>query len=120
MTKKLSVAIGSYMKDNQQKTRWQNIGVILEKDGKEFALLDPTVDLGGVLALQNIEAAKQNKPASDRIMAGVFLEDNQGQQQQGGYQQQAPQQQYQNQQQPQQGQQQPQQNNYQNAQNPNF
>lgn len=92
MAKKLSAAIGSYTKDNQQKTRWQNIGVILEKDGKEFVLLDPTVDLGAVLQLQNIEAMNQGKPLSDRIMVGVFEEQQQGYQQPQQYQQQPQQQ----------------------------
>ena len=115
MSKKLSAAVGSYQKDGQDKVRWQNIGVILDNNGKEYVLLDPTVSLGGIMALQNAEAMKKGEPLRDRIMVGVFEEDNQ---QQGGYQQQVPQQQYQQApQQPQQGYQQ-QGNGYQQARDP--
>lgn len=46
----------------------------MEKDGREYALLDPTVNLGAVLTIQNMEAHKQGKKTSDRIMCGVFVE----------------------------------------------
>ena len=81
MAKKLSAAVGSYQKDAQDKVRWQNIGVIMESNGKEYVLLDPTVCLGGILALQNAEAMKKGEQLRDRIMVGVFEEDQQGGQQ---------------------------------------
>jgi len=93
MAKKLSAAVGSYQKDGQDKVRWQNIGVIMESNGKEYVLLDPTVSLSGIMTLQNAEAMKKGEQLRDRIMVGVFEDD-----QHGG--QQAPQQ-YQPQQQPQ-------------------
>lgn len=72
--KNLSVANGTYEKDGQQKTRWVNIGKILEKDGKEFMLLDPTINLAGF----------PREQGRDMVMVGIFEEQN-NQQQQGGY-----------------------------------
>lgn len=96
MTKKLSAVTGQYQKDGQTKAEWTNIGVIgIDKNGKEYVLLDPNISLAGVLVKQNVLAQKQGKPLSDMVFTSVFEEqaqDNQ-QQQNGGYQQQAPQQQ---------------------------
>jgi len=72
MSKKLAVANGSYMKDGQEKTRWVNVGVILEKNGKEFALIDPTINF----------AAFPREQGKDMVMVGVFEENNQQQPQQ--------------------------------------
>lgn len=97
--KKISARIGSYEKDGQTKGRFTQIGVIGQtQDGKEYVLIDPTVDLGGVLALQNVQAWKEGKEPSERIIASVF-DESASQGQQGGYGQnngyQAPQQNYQ-------------------------
>jgi len=77
MSKKLAVANGNYQKDGQEKTRWVNVGVILEKNGKEFMLIDPTINF----------AAFPREQGKDMVMVGIFDDSNQGQQQ--------PQQQYQ-------------------------
>lgn len=69
--KKLSVANGTYQKDGQEKTRWVNVGVILEKDGKEFALIDPTINF----------AAFPREQGKDMVMVGVFEEQSQNQNQ---------------------------------------
>ena len=107
MTKRLVAVTGEYVskQDNQQKAEYTEIGVIITgKNGKDYALLDPAINLAGVLMKQNALAAKRGEAPSDRVMLSVFEQDNQQQAPQGGYQQ-APQQQYQ---QPQQGYQQPQ------------
>jgi len=70
MSKKMAVANGSYMKDGVEKTRWVNVGVILEKNGKEFALIDPTINF----------AAFPREQGKDMVMVGVFEDNNQGQQ----------------------------------------
>lgn len=96
MTKRLVAVTGEYVskQDNQQKAEYTEIGVIIVgKNGKEYALLDPAINLAGVLLKQNALAAKRNEPPSDRVMLSVFEQDNQQQGQQG-YQQQ-PHQQYQ-------------------------
>lgn len=103
--KRLSAVTGEYMKDGQQKAEWTNIGVIgIDKNNKEYVLLDPTISLSGVLAKQNVLAQKRGEQPRDMVMTSVFEENNQ--QNQNGYQQQG-QQQNQNgfQQQQQQGQQ---------------
>ena len=89
--KKLSVRIGEYQgQDGQMKGRYQNIGVLMQKDdGKEYVLLDPSVSIAGLMALQQADAMKKGEPLRDRVLAGVFED----QPQQGGYQQQPAQQQ---------------------------
>ena len=92
--KKLLFKTGTYT--NQQgetKNNYVELGAILQgDDGSEYAIIEPTVDLAGVLLKQNALAAKQGKPARDSIMCGIF-DKQQNQQQAGGFQQQAPQQQ---------------------------
>ena len=65
--KNLSVANGTYTKDGQDKTRWVNIGKIIEKDGKEFMLIDPTINF----------AAFPREQGRDMVMVGIFEEQNQ-------------------------------------------
>ena len=99
MAKKITARVGSYTNaQGEQKGRFVEIGALgISQAGKEYVLINPTVDLGGVLQLQNIEAAKEGKEPSDRIICSVFDNDNaQGQgngygqapQRQQGYQQQ--------------------------------
>ena len=95
MTKRLVAVTGNYTsKDGQEKAEYTEIGVIIVgKNGKEYALLDPAINLAGVLLKQNALAAKRNEPPSDKVMLSVFEQDNQqqaqqGYQQQGNYQQQ--------------------------------
>ena len=93
MTKRLSAVVGEYInKENQPKAEWVNIGIIgIGKNNKEYVLLDPTINLAGILLKQNVLAQKRNEAPSDMIMASIFEEQqNQGQQnnnQQQGYQQ---------------------------------
>lgn len=97
MTKRLVAVTGNYIskQDQSEKAEYTEIGVIITgKNGKEYALLDPAINLAGVLLKQNALAAKRNEPPSDRVMLSVFEQDNQQQGQQQGYQQQ-PQQGYQ-------------------------
>ena len=99
MAKRLSAVTGEYTKDGQQKAEWTNVGVLTTgSNGKEYLLLDPAVDLAGVLLKQNVLAAKKGEQPRDMVMTSVFEEqnnNNQGYQNQG-YQQQ-PQQGYQQQ-----------------------
>ena len=92
MAKRLSAVVGEYQdKQGQQKAEWTNIGVIgTGKNGKEYVLLDHTVNLAGVLVKQNVLAQKRNETLSDMVMTSVFEDDN-NQNNNQGYQQ-APQQ----------------------------
>lgn len=90
MTKRLVAVTGEYIskQDNQQKAEYTEIGVIITgKNNKEYALLDPSVNLAGVLMKQNALAAKRNEPPSSTVMVSLFDQEAQ-QPQQGGYQQQ--------------------------------
>lgn len=95
MAKRLVVKTGEYT--NQQgetKGEYTKIGVILNNQNGDFILMDPTINLAGVLLKQNALAAKQGKQPSDSVMVSVFEDQpQQSQPQQSGYQQQAPQQQ---------------------------
>lgn len=95
MTKRLSAVVGEYTnKENQQKAEWSNIGIIgVGKNNKEYVLLDPTVNLAGILLKQNVLAQKRNEAPSDMVMASIFEEQPQqnnfqqpNQQQNNGYQ----------------------------------
>lgn len=89
MTKRLVAVTGEYIskQDSQQKAEYTEIGVIITgKNGKDYALLDPSVNLAGVLMKQNSLAAKRNEPPSSTVMVSLFEQDAQ-QQPQGGYQQ---------------------------------
>jgi hypothetical protein len=86
MAKRIAAKTEEYQKDGETKGKWIQIGVILENDNGEYILLDPTVNLSGVLQKQNMLAAKKlredaNAKAKigDSIMCSVFTDDNQSQ-----------------------------------------
>lgn len=89
MTKRLVAKTGTYTnQQGEQKGEYTRIGVLMDGSNGQYMLLDPTVNLAGVLAKQNVMAANEGKPMRDSVMVSVFENDNQGQgQQQGGYQQ---------------------------------
>lgn len=91
MTKRLSVKVGEYEKDGQTKGEYIEVGVILQGDDGEYALLNPSVSLAGILAKQNIMALNKGANQRDMITCGIYENTNnnqqQGQQQQGGFQQ---------------------------------
>jgi len=61
--KDLCVVVGTYEKDGQTKKRWQTIGALMEaKDGGQFVLLDPLVNL----------AAVPRDDGKDRVMVSLF------------------------------------------------
>lgn len=94
MAKRLVVKTGEYT--NQQgetKGEYTKIGVILDNQNGEFVLMDPAVNLAGVLLKQNALAAKQGKQPSDSVMVSIFTDQpQQAAPHQGGYQQQPQQQ----------------------------
>jgi single-stranded DNA-binding protein len=60
----LAVKTGSYTdRDGKQKSRYQNIGVVMQgDDGGHYALLDPLINL----------AAVPREPGKDRVMVSMF------------------------------------------------
>ncbi len=75
MTKRIVVKTGEYEKDGKKKGEYTEIGVILSNSNGEYILLDPSVNLAGVLLKQRINL---NKTKGSMVMASIF--DNQGQQ----------------------------------------
>ncbi len=75
MVKRLSAKVGEYQKDGQTKGRYVEIGVILSGDTGEYVLMDPTVNLAGVLSLQNMMNHKKGNKVGDRIMVGVYSDE---------------------------------------------
>jgi len=90
MAKSISVKIGTYTKDGVEKGKFVKVGVILENNGGEYVLLDPSVSLAGLLIQQVQSGIAKQGPTS--VIASVF-DDNY----QGGGKRQAPQQQQQRQ-----------------------
>ena len=91
--KKLVAKVGEYQNNQgETKGRYRNLVVVMTgSDGGEYMLLDPTVNMAGVFALQASMNAANGKAPSDRVMVSVWEENSQQQapqQQQGGYQQQ--------------------------------
>jgi hypothetical protein len=77
MVKRLMVKTGEYQKDGQTKGRYTEVGVILSNDNGEYALLDPAVNLAGVLMQQKILADNNGGTSGDRVMVSIFDNDNQ-------------------------------------------
>lgn len=107
MAKRIVAKTGTYQKDGQEKGEYTKLGVMLNNDNGDYMLMDPCVNLAGVLLKQNALAAKTGGQQRDMVMISIFDDDNQhqnnnqGQQQnsnQGGFQQGGQQQQSNNQQ----------------------
>jgi len=93
MAKRITAKVEEYQKDGETKGKYVEIGVILDNDNGQFILLDPTVNIAGVLAKQNAMEFKKGGQMRENVMCSIFDNDNQQSNQQGGFQQQAPQQQ---------------------------
>lgn len=82
MSKKIVARVGQYEKNGEQKSEYCTIGFILNSEHGEYALLDPTINLAGVLARQNALAAKQGKPAREKVAVNFYDNDHPQQPQQ--------------------------------------
>lgn len=84
MAKRLVAKVGEYQKDGQTKGEYQRLGVLMQgNDGGEYMLLDPSINLAGVLIKQNAMNASKGGQLRDTVMISVFSDENQ--QQQGGF-----------------------------------
>lgn len=98
--KRLVAKVGEYEKDGQTKGEYLKVGVLMNGDNGEYLLLEPHVNLSGVLTKQNALAVNKGQQPRTSVMISVFDDSQQQNQQQpqqqaGGFQpqQQAPQQQ---------------------------
>ena len=97
MSRDLVARVGTYQDaQGKDKGEFQKIGVILSNDNGEYALIDPAVNLAGVLIKQRLDNPQK---AGGMVMCGIYDRDNnqqnnnqaqQHQQQQAQTQQQAP------------------------------
>ena len=72
MSKRIVAKVGEYEKDGETKGRYQNIGVILSNDNGEYVLLDPVVNLAGVLIQQRLLNPQK---AGEKVLASVFTDE---------------------------------------------
>ncbi len=77
MTKRITAKIDEYQKDGQTKGKYADIGVILSNDNGEYIMLNPTVDLSGVLMKQRSLSHKNGKKLGDNVMCSIFDNDQQ-------------------------------------------
>jgi len=73
MAKDIVVGVEKYTKDGQEKTKYLKIGVILSNANGEYALLDPTVNLAGVMLKQRLMNPQK---AGSSVIASIFDNDN--------------------------------------------
>ncbi|MEH6504973.1 MAG: hypothetical protein V7786_01770 [Sulfitobacter litoralis] len=88
MVKQIKAKVGTYEKNGETKGVYVDIGVIMTNQNGDYALLDPTVNLAGVLLQQQVHANKTNGKSGDRVMCSIFDNDNSqrgGGQSGGGY-----------------------------------
>ena len=77
MTKRITAKIEEYEKNGEIKGKYVDIGVILNGQHGEFVMLNPTVDLSGVLMKQRLLAQKNNGKPGDNVMCSIFDNDQQ-------------------------------------------
>jgi len=71
--KRLVAKVGEYQKDGQTKGEYVRIGVILSNDNGEYALIDPTVNLAGVMMKQRIMNPQKG---GDSVICSIFDDSN--------------------------------------------
>lgn len=91
MSKDIVAKTGEYTnREGEKKSEWTKIGVILSNDNGEYILLDPSVNLSGVLQKQNMLAVEQRREGNEKakpgkaVMCSVFDRSQQGQGQSAG------------------------------------
>jgi len=68
------VKTGSYTnKEGEQKGEYVKVGVILSNDNGEYALLDPTINMAGIMLKQQVNGIA--KAGSDSVIASVFTDE---------------------------------------------
>lgn len=73
MPRNITAAVEEYEKDGETKKRYVNIGVILEGEYGEYMLLDPTVDLAGVMLKQRLMNPKK---AGTSVLCSIWDNDD--------------------------------------------
>ena len=77
MAKKIMAKVGSYQHQGQTKNKWVQLGVVMEnKSGGEYIMLDPSVNLAGVLIQQRLSDPQKS---GERVLASIFEDKPRGQ-----------------------------------------
>jgi hypothetical protein len=77
MPKRITAKIDEYVKDGQTKGKYVDVGVIMSNQNGEYILLNPTIDLAGILMRQRILAQQTQKKAGNAVMCSIFDNDQQ-------------------------------------------
>ncbi len=82
MIKKYDIVatVGTYQKNGETKSRFKNVGVMMEKDGKPFLLLERTFNLAGL----------PNPHGKDTVLLSLYEPKDKGSDYNQGLQQSAP------------------------------
>lgn len=73
MAKRITAKIEIYTdKEGNQKGKYVDIGVILSNDNGEYILLNPTIDLSGVLIKQRLMNPQK---AGGSVMCNIFTDE---------------------------------------------
>ena len=73
MPRRITAKIDTYEKDGETKGQYIGIGVIMDGQYGEYVLLNPTIDLAGVLMRQRILDPSK---ASKSVLCNIFDDDN--------------------------------------------
>jgi len=76
MARRLVAKVGEYEKQGEKKGEYVKIGVIMNSSDGEYVLLDPTVNLAGILIKQRLLSPRKR---GDMVMVSVFDDDRQQQ-----------------------------------------
>lgn len=87
--KKIVARVGEYTnQQGEKKGNWVDIGVIMTSEsGVEYAMINPTVNLAGVLTQQNMFAVEKKKAGDQKartgtsVMCSIFSDEPRKQQQ---------------------------------------
>jgi hypothetical protein len=74
MPKRITAKIDTYEKDGEVRGKYVDIGVVLSGQYGEYILLNPTVDLAGVMLRQRLLDPKK---AGSSVMCNIFDNDAQ-------------------------------------------
>ena len=73
MAKRLVAKVGTYTdKEGNEKGEYVKIGVVLSNDNGEYALIDPTINLAGVMIKQRLLNPQK---AGDMVMCGIYTDE---------------------------------------------
>lgn len=72
MARRITAKVDTYEKDGETKGKYVEVGVILDGKHGEYILLNPTVDLAGVLIQQRMMNPEK---ASKTVLCNIFDND---------------------------------------------